>query len=397
MTNFKPLTPRLKGDAVTRRAPHALRASVAAILGLSVQCVTCCGASVDEKSAVLNPPARSKDGSAFSSDERRTEDQTLQTSGQNRKKSPSVDGRNISRGLSPLVRLADQIAGATSFTVPAIAPGETAEYAESGAIAEEQPTKESCDAKPAVAGSTPNDLVVPVDGGNISAGFSPLLRLAGQLAATAPNAATVAETSAAASDPAIEVAIPNAIAVAEIETFTEAAPTKETCETKQIVSVPTPDDLVLPETGGNIANAFSPLLRLADQLAGPAPAAIPNASTVVETAESAENETFAEAAPTKKSCDDKPAAVIAAQDNLVIPVDGGNIPMGFSPLVRLADQLVAIAAGTLTNATAVAEVVEAEDRHVKDGCAVPPATPNPPRCKRAFASSRRRPARNARN
>ena len=239
-----------------------------------------------------------------------------------------------------------------------------------------------------------------MDGGNISAGFSPLLRLAGQLAATAPNAATVAETSAAASDPAIEVAIPNAIAVAEIETFTEAAPTKETCETKQIVSVPTPDDLALPETVGNIANAFSPLLRLADQLAGPAPAAIPNATAVVEasadasdsaiavaptnvtavveTAESAENETFAEAAPTKKSCDDKPAAVIAAQDNLVIPVDGGNISMGFSPLVRLADQLVAITAGTLTNATAVAEVVEAEDRHVKDGCAVPPATPNTP-------------------
>ena len=263
MTNSKLPTPRIPRDTGARSAPTALRASVAALLGLGVQCVTCHGASIGDKSDALNPrvlrqetvpPTRGNDRSKFSLFDRQTNDQQVESPKQNCKKTPSVDGRNICRGLSPLVRLADQITGAATSATP-----DSDGTRESDSFAEEQQPKDASCTPPAVPDPSPGDTIIPDNSGTISEGFSPLVRLADQLAGPA------------------SIAVPNATAAGEaaesveIGILAEEPHAKNACGTPPSDPTPLPGDSNPTKDHGNVSKGFSPLVRLADELAGTAP------------------------------------------------------------------------------------------------------------------------------
>ena len=204
--------------------------------------------------------------------------------------------RATSSPLSPLVRLADQLT--TDGSSEAISTPE--KESDASETEPELETRNTVTASDTSYSAEPTAVQPPA---NNTAAFSSLIRLADQMAGPAAQVAVITQT----------------VQPSEIVAAIDETPAPDADEVADVVVASTTSSTVLPESTQNKELAFSPLVRLADQMAATATpvAAIGTKSGTYETA------VFGEEQRAKDVCANLPT--------IPEPAPGETAPEGLGP------------------------------------------------------------------
>lgn len=176
---------------------------------------------------------------------------------------------------------------------------------EEGCLNESHEAKETCDTPPALVNPSPNDAQSPDSTGSIAGTFSPLVRLAGQI-----TDATPAGPTAAATEQAVEPS--------EILAVIDEPQTTEPVESPLEIAITSEIEVVLPTDVQHSGQELSPLVKLADQIAG----ATRTATVATQASVSGEIGIFGDEQRAKNVCANLPAAPDSSPAD--IPPDGSG-------------------------------------------------------------------------
>ena len=285
MNNLNSQTKIRHKDTGLSAAPTALSASVAALLGLSVHCVPCSAASIADRYPALGLRILRQDTASPTQGDRPGNQRSVTArqpgTGLHRAANlDPLDRQKQARGalLSPLLDLADQLAsnGASEIGTASERSDESNTDSETGAD----------DALPAPEISVSPDAAPSKVAAENTRAFSPLVRLADQMAVTAIEAIASAQPveqreAVAAVD---ESSILQNVGIAEV-----------VIASKSSASTPS-------ESSKHAEQRFSPLVRLAEQMAS----TTASVATSRTTARNYETEVFGEDQRAKNVCANLP-------------------------------------------------------------------------------------------